>query len=189
MKVSELKSLCKERRLAITGKKADLVARLCDDYRGEVSMSDNGLVSSSSAVDSVKRGPVSDGFDAMSLKDLKDACIGRGIPGTGTKKQIIERMRQDIQMTKDLQEMEQPDGPDGYIALSELLEKFAKERASDASVSKFVTVKISSLGLIPEKFTVGGAPSVTADVIRSLAGDPFSDPPKYGTVSYLHLTR
>jgi hypothetical protein len=38
------------------------------------------------------------------------------------------------------------------------------------------------LGLKPEKFTVGGAPSVTADVIRKLAGDPFADPPKYGTV-------
>ena len=28
---------------------------------------------------------------------------------------------------------------------------------------------------------MGGAPSVTADVLRKLAGDPFGDEPKYGT--------
>jgi SAP domain len=186
MKVAELKVLCKERKLGIAGKKADLIERLCDYYRkAEVDKMTNGVGGSPATWNSGAGEAISDGLDAMSLKDLKDACIARGIPGSGTKKQIVERMRQDIQMTKDLQEVEQPDGPNGYIALSELLEKVALEKASTSSVSKFVTLKITSLGLQPDKFTVGGAPSVTADVIRSLAGDPFSDPPKYGTVSGL----
>jgi predicted HAD superfamily phosphohydrolase len=184
MKVVELKALCKERKLAVTGKKADLIERLCDYYReAEVGKMANGVYGSSVTGYSEARNLISDGLDAMSLKDLKDACIARGIPGSGTKKQIIERMRQDIQMTKDLQEVEQPEGPDGYIALSELLEKVALEKSSASSLSRFVTLKITSLGLQPEKFTTGGAPSVTSDVIRSLAGDPFSEPPKYGKVS------
>jgi DNA polymerase-1 len=33
----------------------------------------------------------------------------------------------------------------------------------------------------PTKFTAGGAPSCTADVLRGLAGDPFADPPNYGS--------
>lgn len=52
---------------------------------------------------------------------------------------------------------------------------------------KFVDVTIPSLGMKPEKFTAGGAPSVTADVLRGLAGDPFEDPPKYGSVRYHSL--
>ena len=37
--------------------------------------------------------------------------------------------------------------------------------------------------MTPTKFTAGGAPSVTADVLRGLAGDPTLDDPKYGAVS------
>jgi hypothetical protein len=44
-------------------------------------------------------------------------------------------------------------------------------------------VTIRSLGMAPEKYTVGGAPSVTSDVLRKLAGDPYEIPPNYGTVS------
>ena len=33
----------------------------------------------------------------------------------------------------------------------------------------------------PEKYTIGGAPSVTAAVLKKLAGDPLGDDPKYGT--------
>ena len=46
---------------------------------------------------------------------------------------------------------------------------------------KWVDVTIPSIEMEPFKFTVGGAPSVTADVLRKLAGDPFGDEPKYGT--------
>ena len=49
---------------------------------------------------------------------------------------------------------------------------------------KYVDLTIKSIGMKPEKFTAGGAPSVTADVLRGLAGDPFGDPQKYGKVRY-----
>jgi SAP domain/LETM1-like protein len=169
MKVVQLKELCKERKLGTTGKKSDLISRLLDDLNKEMNNVDAPIESA----------PVLDDLDSMNVKDLKDACIVRALPGSGTKKQLLERLREDIQLAKNLQEVEQPSGRDGYVALSHLLEKMAPL----PSVPKFVNVKITSLGLEPEKYTVGGAPSVTADVIRKLAGDPFADPPKYGTVS------
>eukprot|EP00536_Pseudo-nitzschia_multiseries_P000650 jgi/Psemu1/249814/estExt_Genewise1Plus.C_80101 len=46
---------------------------------------------------------------------------------------------------------------------------------------KFIDVTVRSLGMDAIKHTAGGAPSVTADVLRKLAGDPFEDPPRYGT--------
>ncbi len=48
---------------------------------------------------------------------------------------------------------------------------------------KHIDITIRSLGMEAFKHTVGGAPSVTSDVLRKLAGDPFDDPPRYGTVS------
>ena len=45
-------------------------------------------------------------------------------------------------------------------------------------------ITITSLGMEPDKFTSGGAPSATTDVLRKLAGDPFADPPQYGKVSW-----
>ena len=48
---------------------------------------------------------------------------------------------------------------------------------------KNVDVTVTSIGMTPNKFTAGGAPSVTADVLREFAGDPLGDDPKYGTVS------
>jgi hypothetical protein len=178
MKVAELKELCKEKQLGTSGKKADLIVRLCEH--------DDSLLRNANAnLATNDNKSVTDDLDSMSLEDLKDAAIARGIMLTGsTRDEVLEIMRQDIQMTKELQEEAQPIGRDSCIALSHLLEKRAmNEAAKEPTVSKFVTVKITSLGLEPEKYTVGGAPSVTADVIRKLAGDPFADPPKYGTVS------
>ena len=81
-----------------------------------------------------------------------------------------------------------------YRTISELLEEavvsgendalktiLAGIRAKNEEEPKYVDVTIKSLGMVPEKFTVGGAPSATADVLRKLAGDPFADPPKYGS--------
>jgi SAP domain len=176
MKVAELKELCKEKQLSTSGKKADLIARLCEHDKNllsnaNVSTTTNGNTS------------VTDDLDGMSLEDLQDAAIARGIMHTGTREEVLERIRQDIQMTKDMQEHEQPIGRDSCIALSYLLEMRARnEAAKEPTIPKFITLKITSLGLEPEKYTVGGAPSVTADVIRKLAGDPFADPPKFGTV-------
>jgi hypothetical protein len=59
--------------------------------------------------------------------------------------------------------------------LSEIKEKTETE-------PKFLDVTIRSIGMTPEKFTSGGGPSATADVLRKLEGDPFEDEPKVGTV-------
>jgi hypothetical protein len=48
------------------------------------------------------------------------------------------------------------------------------------ATAKYIDIKIKSIGMAPEKFTSGGSPLVTANVLWELAGDPFSDPPKYG---------
>lgn len=168
MKVAELKELCKQKSLSTSGKKADLIARLLDAQ------------DSASPAATEKAEIIKDDLDDMSLEDLRDALVGRGLAPTGSREEVLARMRQDIKMTKEMQEDNPPTGRDGYIALSHMLEMRAKEIVP--TIPKFVTVKITSLGLVPEKYTVGGAPSVTADVIRKLAGDPFADPPKYGTV-------
>jgi len=69
---------------------------------------------------------------------------------------------------------------DGGSMLREILQdvKEALERKN-----KNVDVTISSIGMEPNKFTAGGAPSVTADVLRGLAGEPLGDDPKYGSVT------
>ena len=169
MKAVELKELCKVKNIRTTGKKADLIARLLEvqDTTGPVTADKAQKI-------------VLDDMDEMSLGDLQDSAKVRGIPYTGSREEVLERIRQDIQMTKKMQEDNNPIGRDGNAALSYLIEMKAKEVVP--TIPKFVTVKITSLCLLPEKFTIGGAPSVTADVIRKLAGDPFADPPKYGTV-------
>ena len=85
-----------------------------------------------------------------------------------------------------------------YRKISELLEEavasgendalktiLADIKAKDEEEPKYVDIKVTSLGMVPDKFTSGGAPSATADVLRKLAGDPFADPPNYGKVSAL----
>lgn len=51
-------------------------------------------------------------------------------------------------------------------------------KAKNEEEPKFVDVIITSLGMMPEKFTVSGAPSTMADVLKKLAGDPYANPPK-----------
>jgi SAP domain len=173
----QLKEFCKERNLSTTGKKADLIARLCEDNENTAKNIDSSATASDART-------MTDEFDEMCLEDLVDSAIARGIFCIGlTREKILEELRQDIQMTKGIKDDQEPVGRDRGIALSHLLEmKLKNEAAAQPVIPKFITLKISSIGLNPEKFTVGGAPSVTADVIRKLAGDPFADPPKYGTV-------
>ena len=71
------------------------------------------------------------------------------------------------------------DAAKGSSAINDILSEIKEKTEAEP---KFVEVTIRSLGMTPEKFTTGGSPSATADVIRKLAGDPFDDEPKYGTV-------
>jgi SAP domain len=175
MKAVELKEILKKLNLRVAGKKSELIERIVEFYKNQ---KDN--LTTGTDLKKVNE-PAPDDLDAMTLKDLKDACIAREIRPSGSKKELLERLRQDIQMTKEMRQNDQSIGRDECIALSRLIEE--KMVKSEPVASKFVNVKITSLKLEPEKYTAGGAPSVTADVIRKLAGEPFADPPKYGTVS------
>lgn len=173
MKAVQLKAMCKEYNLKISGKKADLQERLKEFFLAEAS---KGV----------------DDYDSMELKDIKDALVARCLPATGDREAMIKTLREDIQMTEEVKQ--NYDEKSGYNALCRVLDEaiksggpiseiFEEQSKKINAVPKYVDVKVTSLGLKPEKYTAAGAFSVTADVLRKLAGDPFADPPRYGTVS------
>lgn len=178
MKAVQLKALCKQHGLKVSGKKAELQDRLRQHFMHQASEE-----------------PVDD-FDSMSDNDLQNVCKTRGLLEKGERGELLERLRSDISYSRQLLasvSSEDNNNNNGYEIISKALEKAAqnssdindmlsqaKEKA-DAQ-PKFVDVTIRSIGLTPEKFTSGGAPSATADVLRKLAGDPFEDEPRFGTV-------
>jgi len=176
MTAVQLKALCKEQGLKVSGKKADLQDRLREHFLTFISKEPE------------------DEFDAMSDEDLKATLVGRGLPATGTREYLLEELRADIKFTQDLQNAVPVDDAHGYRTIGEALEAVAMNggatheilsgiRAKSAEKPRYIDVKIKSLGMTPLKETAGGAPGVTADVLRDLAGDPFENPPKYGKVS------
>lgn len=179
MKVAQLKALCKERGLRVSGKKAELQQRLREHF---TSSEDESKIDQ-------------DEFDSMSDDDLRAAIIARGINAAGTREQLLEIIRNDIEFTSSVMASAQRAATKrSYSAIAQALEEAAKKEGGALAEyleemqekmtvpPKYIDVKVSSLGLTPEKYTAGGAPSVTADVIRKLAGDPFRDPPRYGSV-------
>ena len=175
-----MKALCKEQGLKVAGKKADLKERIRDHF---LNSSEN------------KDDATDDGLDAMSDEDLRDSLVARGLRSKGDRAELLERLRTDISYASGFIETTSPSDREGYIALSDALEAASKQDGSTlaeiltqvkqktTAEPKYIDLKITSIGLEPLKYTAGGAPSVTADVLRSLAGDPFADPPQYGKVS------
>jgi hypothetical protein len=182
MKATQLKTLCKERGLKVAGKKAELKERLKEHF----------IASAQPAPPAESQ---TDDLETMPDDDLRDALTVRGQSSAGTREELLNRLKSDIEFTSGLLTATSPDDRDGYIALSEALEHAAKNeggaiteylnelKQKSQEVPKHIALTVTSLNLEPEKFTAGGAPSVTADVLRKLAGDPFGDPPTYGTVS------
>lgn len=180
MKVAQLKILCKENGLKVSGKKSELQERLRGHY-----------LASSEASSSILS---KDDFDTMPDDDLRDACTARNLERNGTRKQLLERLRQDTSYSLELFSATADRTSDGYLTISRALEAAAKSdggalreilhdlKEKSTAEPKNVDITVRSIGMKPEKFTAGGAPSVTADVLRGLAGDPFADPPKYGKV-------
>lgn len=176
----QLKALCKENGLKVSGKKALLVERL--------------------RVHLLAPPPVEtpeDDFDQMSDEELRQSLIVRGLDDTGDKDILLQRLRDDIQYMHELETAVAPDAS-GHRTIIEALEAAAQAggvaeeilqsiKEKSTAEPKFVEVTVRSLGMDAIKHTAGGAPSVTADVLRKLAGDPFEDPPRYGTVSYRQL--
>lgn len=180
MKAAELKALCKQYGLKVSGKKSELQERL----RGHFLATNN--------IEMIAGG---DDFESMSEDDLRDACVARQLSDTGNRDSLLKRLRDDDAFALELLSASTDRSVDGYRSISEALEAAAQSdggalseilkdlKEKSQAEPKKVEVTISSIGMIPKKFTAGGAPSCTADVLRSLAGDPFDDQPKYGTVS------
>eukprot|EP00559_Dactyliosolen_fragilissimus_P004872 CAMPEP_0184867672 /NCGR_PEP_ID=MMETSP0580-20130426/27461_1 /TAXON_ID=1118495 /ORGANISM="Dactyliosolen fragilissimus" /LENGTH=1087 /DNA_ID=CAMNT_0027368095 /DNA_START=373 /DNA_END=3636 /DNA_ORIENTATION=+ len=175
MKAVQLKALCKERGLKVSGKKSELQERLRGHFLSEGS-------------DITPQ----DDFESMSDENLKDSCRARGLSDQGNRNSILGRLRDDSSYAMELLSASTDKSTDGYRRISEALERAAKEDgalkeilaeidAKSKAKPKYVDVTVTSIGMKPEKFTAGGAPSVTADVLRKLAGDPFANPPKYGS--------
>ncbi len=176
MNAVQLKALCKEQGLKVSGKKAELKDRLRVHFLSKHSVQEE------------------DEFDAMTDADLLQSLIARGLSTSGARDNFLERLRQDIKFVQDLKTAAPLDEANGYRMIGEALEAAAMEggamegilsdlKAKSDQKPRFVDITIKSLGMKPTKATLKGAPSVTADVLRSLAGDPFDNPPKYGSVS------
>ncbi len=176
MTAVQLKAILKENGLKMSGKKSELQERLRNHFLSP---------------------PPSDEYDDMTEQDLKDACAARGLDTKGTKKKIIERLREDSAYALELISGSGMDSKsvDGYKTVSEALAAAAHREGVNSNLAtimddiknkstekKNVDVTITSIHMTPKKFTAGGAPSVTADVLRELAGDPFDEHgPKYGS--------
>jgi len=174
MKAVQLKELCKANGLKVSGKKADLQERLREYF-----------------LSTPPEDPAEDGFDDMTDDELRLSLIGRNLDERGERDDLLKRLRDDIQYMRELENALPPDVP-RHKSISEALEAAAQKggaaqeilaeiREKANEVPKYKEIKIRSIGMQPEKYTAGGAPSVTADVLRGLAGDPFEDPPRYGT--------
>jgi len=174
LKAVQLKALCKECGLKVAGKKADLQQRLRDHLL-------------SSPVHEVEN----DEFDQMSDDDVRQSLIARNLDDSGDRIELLKRLRDDIQYMHQLEIAVAPDAS-GHMTIIEALEAAAREggvaeeilqsiKEKASAKPKFIDVTVRSLGMEAIKHTAGGAPSVTADVLRKLAGDPFEDPPRYGT--------
>ena len=179
MKAVQLKALCKEYGLKVSGKKAELQERL------------RGHFLSANQDSSV----VNDDYDSMTSSELKEICATRGLSTSGNRKVLLERIRVDTSFALELLSASTDGSTDGYKSITQALEEAAASdggtlqqilddlKAKSEEEPKWVDVTATSIGMTPTKFTAGGAPSCTADVLRGLAGDPFADPPKYGSVS------
>jgi uncharacterized protein YnzC (UPF0291/DUF896 family) len=193
MKVVHLKKLCKEQGLKVSGRKADLQERLREHYLN-AHQSDMGDGKGHSTL--IPEGtPTMHELDAMSDNDLADAAKARGLSPMGSREELLGRIREDIEFVAGVLAKESPNDHDGYVRISEALAAAAKKeggalseyleefKLKSSATPKYTDVTVTSLGkLEPEVFTQGGAPSVTASVLKKLAGDPFADPPKYGSV-------
>eukprot|EP00526_Cylindrotheca_closterium_P001952 CAMPEP_0113609810 /NCGR_PEP_ID=MMETSP0017_2-20120614/4691_1 /TAXON_ID=2856 /ORGANISM="Cylindrotheca closterium" /LENGTH=1049 /DNA_ID=CAMNT_0000518655 /DNA_START=101 /DNA_END=3250 /DNA_ORIENTATION=+ /assembly_acc=CAM_ASM_000147 len=175
MTATQLKALCKEQGLKLSGKKTELQDRLREHFL-------------SGKVDESKM----DEFDEMSDDELRLSLAARDLETAGVREDLLTRLREDIMFVQELETVIPPDAANGYKTISEALVAAAKDGGAvgdilaaieekNAAGPKNIDVKITSLRMQPEKFTAGGAPSCTADVLRKLAGDPFEDPPRYGT--------
>eukprot|EP00523_Entomoneis_sp_CCMP467_P000343 CAMPEP_0168747238 /NCGR_PEP_ID=MMETSP0724-20121128/15558_1 /TAXON_ID=265536 /ORGANISM="Amphiprora sp., Strain CCMP467" /LENGTH=1095 /DNA_ID=CAMNT_0008795031 /DNA_START=259 /DNA_END=3546 /DNA_ORIENTATION=- len=191
MKATELKALCKEEGLKQGGKKDELKDRLMEHYKSRARTTNT---SDKEVQDLAKLGK---SLEELSDQELRDILATRTIRvrKNSSRKTLLDKCRKDIETTLALMgTASEEDAGDGYPALCAVLDEAARKGGdtvlaqylkskSEKKEPKHVTLRVSSIGdLKPTTFTtISGAPSVTAAVLSELAGDPFADPPKYGS--------
>lgn len=179
LKATAAKQICKKLGLKQSGQKADVQQRLKDYFRD--------LPSRQRAAE------IERDLESLSDQDLRDALASRGLRVRKNQKRekMIEELQRDIETAKILLDSPEADPSDGYSALMAVFDEAAKlddgsplseyvKSKTTKKDPKYVQVEITSLdvGLEPSVYTAGGAPSVTAPVLKKLAGDPASG--KYG---------
>ena len=78
MKAAQLKALCKECGLKVSGKKAELQDRLRRHFLTSTDLDKNSTT---------------DDYSSMSEEDLRDACITRCLDDSGKRKALEKRLR------------------------------------------------------------------------------------------------
>jgi len=173
MTAVQLKALCKEYGLKVSGKKAVIKERVIE-YLLSNPMNDI----------------IGDEFDQMTDDDLRQSCTARTLDGSGDRSELLNRLRDDIKFMNEIEAAIPPDSSAHQMIIDALETAASRGGVTEEILSslkeksliepKHVDVKIQSIGMDALKYTAGGAPSVTADVLRKLAGEPFEEPPKYG---------
>jgi len=186
MKVLELKALCKKEGLRVSGKKDELKVRLLDHFKLQAAVALHPPAESTQEYQEI---------ESSTDESIREELTVRGLPvrPKDSREKMLETLRHDIEVSRGLLDLQADNKVDGYSALCDALEEAAKndeegplaeylKSKTVKKVRKWVDVKVMKIGdLKPVVYTNGGAPSVTAAVLKKLAGDPFADPPKYGT--------
>lgn len=181
--LKELKQQCKDLNLRVTGTKAELLQRIKENTK------ENENIGADATDDNAS----DDNMESMARDELRLIAISRGLSDHGSKEDILSRIREDVQFLQTLDGSNQESGRMDPLSLNEVFEKMTTRKDSvisgyleevklkEEQESKYIELTVRSIGLKPEKYTAGGMPGVTSDVLRKLAGDPFADPPKKGT--------
>ena len=195
-KVAELKQDCKHHRLKVSGKKSELQARLLEHFIKSLKTQTQEQENEPKAIKEMSDKDLKDALTAYSIR-VVDGCpreemekeykqqmkLYKGLMGEYDSPAEVAGAMADIArksgtMVADYLESRpaEPKPPPKHFELEVIsLQELMKEKSPNGQVK----------ALEPTKQTVGGSPSVTADVLRKLAGDPFADPPKRGEVRRL----
>jgi len=211
LKAVDLKDLCKKRGLKCSGKKSVLIERILK--ASEMPSADEGADGSGEMPGLMSR---EEKLSSKKVAELKQICKKFNIPFRSNDKKsvLIAKIKADLEYLKGLQnvsedqilgsgssgsgsgstESSKAEGSEAEDSESfaDMVDRLYSERSeaqAAAAKKKRFEFKVQSLKLPPTKYTTGGWPAVSADVLRALAGDPKADPPEYGAAFSLFNSR
>ena len=179
LKVAQLKELLELRGLKRTGKKDVLIERLRQADR----MPDAAEGEAQGDGPAPAAGDSTD-LESLKVASLKSMCKARGLKHAGLKKaELIAKLREDESYQAGLSDAEAEAeavafSNADYAAKLAAMVRNTEEESRSKKRKQEITIR--SLGLPVTKYTASGWPAVSADVLRTLAGDPYADPPEYG---------